>query len=88
MPLIVIADAVMDVFIRFALWLPRADWIMPDVLVAVDVVMLTVPLWVMLPAAVTFSVVAALPAFLLLAQIAPWGEREARGAFDPQRDAT
>jgi hypothetical protein len=33
-------------------------------------------------------VVAALPAFLLLAQIAPWGEREARGAFDPQRDAT
>jgi PAT family beta-lactamase induction signal transducer AmpG len=35
-----------------------------------------------------FSVVAALPAFLLLAQIAPWGEREARGAFDPQRDAT
>ena len=35
-----------------------------------------------------FSVVAALPAFLLLAQIAPWSEREARGAFDPQRDAT
>jgi len=35
-----------------------------------------------------FSVVAALPAFLLLAQIAPWGEREARGAFDPQRDVT
>ena len=35
-----------------------------------------------------FSVVAALPAFLLLAQIAPWSEREARGAFDPQRDVT
>ena len=35
-----------------------------------------------------FSVAAALPAFLLLVRIAPWGEREARGAFDPQRDAT
>ena len=54
MPLIVIADAVMDVFIRFVFWVPRADWIMPDVVVAVDVVMLTVPLWVMLPCRYTF----------------------------------
>ena len=35
-----------------------------------------------------FTVAAALPSFLLLARLAPWGEREARGAFDPSRDAT
>ena len=33
-------------------------------------------------------VAAAVPAFLLLARLAPWGEQEARGAFDPSRDAT
>ncbi|NDG75106.1 MAG: MFS transporter [Synechococcaceae bacterium WB8_1B_136] len=35
-----------------------------------------------------FTVAAAIPAFLLLARLAPWGEQEARGAFDPARDAT
>ena len=35
-----------------------------------------------------FTVVAAAPAFLLLLRVAPWGEQEARGAFDPRRDAT
>ena len=35
-----------------------------------------------------FTVVAAAPAFLLLVRIAPWSEQEARGAFDPRRDAT
>jgi PAT family beta-lactamase induction signal transducer AmpG len=35
-----------------------------------------------------FTVAAALPGFLLLAQLAPWGESEARGAFDPARDPT
>ena len=35
-----------------------------------------------------FTVAAALPGFLLLARLAPWSEREARGAFDPERDAT
>ena len=35
-----------------------------------------------------FTVVAAVPAFLLLLRIAPWDEQEARGAFDPGRDAT
>lgn len=34
------------------------------------------------------SVLASLPALLLLAQLAPWGERHARGAFDPKRDPT
>jgi hypothetical protein len=33
-------------------------------------------------------VAAAVPAFLLLWRIAPWGEQEARGAFDPSRDPT
>ncbi|MEB3199523.1 MAG: MFS transporter [Synechococcaceae cyanobacterium] len=28
----------------------------------------------------------AVPAFLLMTRLTPWGEREARGAFDPQRD--
>ena len=32
------------------------------------------------------SAASALPAFLLLSWIAPWQEREARGAFDPDRD--
>ena len=31
---------------------------------------------------------AAIPAFLLLARLAPWGEQEPRGSFDPERDAT
>jgi PAT family beta-lactamase induction signal transducer AmpG len=31
---------------------------------------------------------AAIPAFLLMLQLTPWGEKEARGAFDPSRDAT
>jgi PAT family beta-lactamase induction signal transducer AmpG len=31
---------------------------------------------------------AAIPAFLLLARLAPWHEQEARGAFDPSRDPT
>jgi PAT family beta-lactamase induction signal transducer AmpG len=31
---------------------------------------------------------AAIPAFLLMLQLTPWGEQEARGAFDPSRDAT
>ena len=35
-----------------------------------------------------FTVVAAAPAFLLLLRVAPLGEQEARGAFDPRRDAT
>ena len=35
-----------------------------------------------------FTAMAALPGFLLLARLAPWGEREARGAFDPSRDPT
>jgi len=35
-----------------------------------------------------FTAAAALPGFLLLARLAPWGEREARGAFDPRRDPT
>lgn len=35
-----------------------------------------------------FTVAAALPGFLLLARLAPWGEQEARGAFDPRRDPT
>ena len=33
-------------------------------------------------------VLASLPALLLLARLAPWGEAEARGAFDPERDPT
>ena len=49
MPLIVIAEAVMEVFMRLELTVPRAAWIIPDVVVAVDVVMFTVPLWVMFP---------------------------------------
>jgi len=40
------------------------------------------------PSFFLFTVVAAVPAFLLLARLAPWGEQEARGAFDPSRDAT
>ena len=40
------------------------------------------------PAFFLFTVAAAIPGFLLLARLAPWGEREARGAFDPSRDAT
>jgi PAT family beta-lactamase induction signal transducer AmpG len=35
-----------------------------------------------------FTVAASVPAFLLLAKLAPWGEAEARGAFDPRRDPT
>jgi PAT family beta-lactamase induction signal transducer AmpG len=35
-----------------------------------------------------FTAAAAIPGFLLLARLAPWGEAEARGAFDPSRDAT
>ena len=31
---------------------------------------------------------AAIPSFLLMLQLTPWGEQEARGAFDPSRDAT
>ncbi len=34
------------------------------------------------------TVVAALPAFLLMSRITPWNEAEARGAFDPARDST
>ncbi|MFM7653283.1 MAG: AmpG family muropeptide MFS transporter [Vulcanococcus sp.] len=40
------------------------------------------------PSFFLFTVAAAVPAFLLLARLAPWGEHEARGAFDPARDAT
>ena len=40
------------------------------------------------PSFFLFTVAAAIPAFLLLARLAPWGEHEARGAFDPARDAT
>jgi len=40
------------------------------------------------PSFFLFTVVAAVPAFLLLARLAPWGEHKARGAFDPSRDAT
>jgi PAT family beta-lactamase induction signal transducer AmpG len=40
------------------------------------------------PSFFLFTVVAALPGFLLLAQLAPWNEAEARGAFDPSRDPT
>ncbi|MEY2645590.1 MAG: hypothetical protein RLZZ611_2239 [Cyanobacteriota bacterium] len=40
------------------------------------------------PSFFLFTVVAAIPSFLLLARLAPWGEHEARGAFDPSRDAT
>jgi PAT family beta-lactamase induction signal transducer AmpG len=35
-----------------------------------------------------FTVAASLPAFLLLAQLAPWNRSEAFGSFDPSRDAT
>ena len=35
-----------------------------------------------------FTVAASIPAFLLLARLAPWGEAEARGAFDADRDPT
>jgi PAT family beta-lactamase induction signal transducer AmpG len=35
-----------------------------------------------------FTALAAIPGFLLLARLAPWGERETRGAFDPVRDPT
>jgi PAT family beta-lactamase induction signal transducer AmpG len=35
-----------------------------------------------------FTVAAALPAFLLMLHLTPWNEAEARGAFDPSRDAT
>ena len=35
-----------------------------------------------------FTVAASIPAFLLLARLAPWDEAEARGAFDPDRDPT
>ena len=35
-----------------------------------------------------FTVATAVPGFLLLGRIAPWGEQEARGAFDPERDPT
>jgi PAT family beta-lactamase induction signal transducer AmpG len=35
-----------------------------------------------------FTAAASIPAFLLLARLAPWQELEARGAFDPERDAT
>ena len=34
------------------------------------------------------TVAASIPAFLLLARLAPWGEAEARGAFDADRDPT
>ncbi len=34
------------------------------------------------------TVLAALPALLLLTRLAPWSESEARGAFDPERDPT
>ena len=40
------------------------------------------------PSFFLLTVVAAVPGFLLLAQLAPWGESEARGAFDPARDPT
>ena len=48
-PLIVISEAVMDVFMRLVVQVPSAVWIIPDRAVAVDVVMFTVPLWVMFP---------------------------------------
>jgi PAT family beta-lactamase induction signal transducer AmpG len=32
------------------------------------------------------SAAASIPAFILLAFVAPWHEREARGAFDPSKD--
>jgi PAT family beta-lactamase induction signal transducer AmpG len=35
-----------------------------------------------------FTAAAAIPAFLLMARLAPWGDQEPRGAFDPSRDAT
>ncbi|MCP9849171.1 AmpG family muropeptide MFS transporter [Cyanobium sp. Morenito 9A2] len=34
------------------------------------------------------SAAAAVPAFLLMAVVTPWGESQARGAFDPERDAS
>ncbi|MEY3463379.1 MAG: hypothetical protein RLZZ468_1157 [Cyanobacteriota bacterium] len=40
------------------------------------------------PAFFLATVVAAVPAFLLLAGLAPWHEQTARGAFDPSRDPT
>ncbi|MEB3167868.1 MAG: MFS transporter [Synechococcaceae cyanobacterium] len=40
------------------------------------------------PSFFLLTVVAAVPGFLLLAQLAPWGESETRGAFDPARDPT
>jgi PAT family beta-lactamase induction signal transducer AmpG len=40
------------------------------------------------PSFFLFTVAAAIPGFLLLAKLAPWNEQEARGAFDPERDAT
>jgi MFS transporter, PAT family, beta-lactamase induction signal transducer AmpG len=40
------------------------------------------------PSFFLFTVAAAVPGFLLLARLAPWGEHEARGAFDPSRDPT
>jgi PAT family beta-lactamase induction signal transducer AmpG len=32
------------------------------------------------------SAAASMPAFILLAYVAPWHEKEARGAFDPEKD--
>ncbi|MEB3262808.1 MAG: MFS transporter [Synechococcus sp.] len=40
------------------------------------------------PSFFLFTAIAAVPGFLLLAKLAPWSESEARGAFDPARDAT
>ena len=40
------------------------------------------------PAFFLFTVAAAIPAFVLLGRLAPWGGTEPRGAYDPARDAT
>jgi len=40
------------------------------------------------PSFFLFTVAASVPGFVLLGRLAPWGEQEARGAFDPRRDPT
>jgi len=40
------------------------------------------------PAFFLFTVAASIPAFLLMVRLAPWGEAEARGAFEADRDPT
>jgi hypothetical protein len=38
------------------------------------------------PSFFLFTVAASVPGFVLLGRLAPWGEQEARGAFDPRRE--